>query len=175
MRERVRTGVFAGSAAAAATAGVLIGFGLARNAPFRLINSVATIALGKDAAFQDGFVPTVTAVGLVVHVLSVLLWGVIFAIAAWRLRGWWLGLAGFLFAGIVFVIDILLLPSRIAPGFESALSLPELVVVFATLGVSLAAGVAIRRLGVGSRDEGSRRAHVTKIQSLREAQDSSVL
>ena len=147
----MRRGVFAGLVAAAATGGVLLGFGSARGAPWRLINSAAVIAFGNSARFHHDFNVTVTAVGLAVHVLSVLLWGVVFAIATWRLRGWLLSLAGILFAGIVYVIDILLLPTRIAPGFESALTTPELAVVFATLGISLAAGVAL----AGGRNEQS--------------------
>ncbi|MGI9079068.1 MAG: hypothetical protein ACR2G6_17325 [Gemmatimonadaceae bacterium] len=154
MGERVRMGMFAGMAAAAATAGVLIGFGIARGAPWSLINSVAMIALGNDARFHVGF-DAVTAVGLVVHVLSILLWGVVFAIVAWRLRRWWLAFAGLLFAGVVYGIDILLLPSRIAPGFESALSTPELTIVFATLGMSLAAGVALAGPGSDESAAGS--------------------
>ncbi|MBA3558320.1 MAG: hypothetical protein H0W30_06940 [Gemmatimonadaceae bacterium] len=143
--ERGRTGIFAGLTAAAATAGVLIGFGSARGAPWKLINSDALIALGNEARFHDGFDATVTTVGLVVHLLSVVLWGLLFAIVTWRLRGWWLALAGLLFAGVVYVIDIVLLPSRIAPGFASVLSTTELAVVFLTLGLSLAAAVAITR------------------------------
>jgi len=141
--ERVRTGIFAGLTAAAATAGVLIGFGSARGAPWKLINSDAMIALGNEALFHDSFDATVTSVGILVHVLSVVLWGLLFAIVAWRLRGWWLALAGIFLGGVVYLIDIVFLPSRIAPGFESALSTTELAVVFTILGLSLAAGVAL--------------------------------
>lgn len=152
MAERLRSGLFAGLTAAAATAGVLIGFGFARGAPWRLINSDAAIVFGNNARLHDDFNTTVTVTGLVVHVLSVLLWGLLFAIATRRVRVLWLALTGMLFASAVYVIDIVLLPGRLAPGFENALSTPELIVVFATLGFSLAAGAAMARGKIVTND-----------------------
>lgn len=110
-----------------------------------MINADALIALGDRVQFHDRFHPLVTLLGLVVHTLSVVLWGILFAVLAWRLRRHWLVLAGLLFAACAYVIDIHILPGRIAPGFESALSTPELVAVFMVLGLSLAAGVAMGR------------------------------
>ena len=65
MREGVRCGVVA----AAATAGVLLGFGIARGAAMRPLNSVAHILIGSRAYYMVGLDWFVTPLALLTHVL----------------------------------------------------------------------------------------------------------
>lgn len=147
LRDRLRDGAFAGLIGAAATAGALIGFGLARGAAWRPINTVAHLAIGYRAEITDGFDPLVTSVGIAVHVASLVGWGLLFALVAARLRGARLLLAALLFAAGAFLLDHVLLPVRLKPGFELVLSWPELIAVHAILALALAAGLAMSRGG----------------------------
>jgi hypothetical protein len=141
----VGLGVYAGVIAAAATAGALIGFGRARGAAWRPLNAVGHLLLGYRARLMDRFDPLVTPVGIALHVLSVVLWGVLFALIAARLRGWRLAAAAAALGAVAFVIDIHLLPDRLGPGFPAILSRPELIAVYAVLAAALALGIQFGR------------------------------
>ncbi|HEU4566300.1 MAG TPA: hypothetical protein VFS05_16675 [Gemmatimonadaceae bacterium] len=145
LRDRLREGALAGLIGAAATAGALIGFGVARGAAWRPINTIAHLVIGYRAEITDGFDPLVTLLGLGVHVASLVAWGVLFSLLAARLRGVRLLLAALLFAAGAFALDHLLLPVRLKPGFELVLSWPELVALYAVLALALAAGLATSR------------------------------
>lgn len=144
-RERVRQGVLAGWVAAAATAGVLIGFGRARGAALAPINAVAHMVVGSRALLFDHFDAVVTSTGLALHVLYVLIWGVLFSLVAARLRGARLLVAALAAAAAIFIIDQYLVPPRFRPGFEQVLSGVEVGVVYATLAIALAIGVKLAR------------------------------
>jgi hypothetical protein len=145
LRDRLRTGAIAGFVAAAATGGAMLGFGLARGAAWRPINTVAHLVLGYRAEITDGFDLVVTPVGILVHVGSLALWGVLFALLAARLRGAVLVVAALLFAAGAFLLDHRLLPVRWKPGFELVLSLPELLALYLVLALALALGVVLAR------------------------------
>jgi hypothetical protein len=142
--------VLAGLVAAAATAGALVGFGVARGAAWRVVNTLAHLPLGYRAEITDGFDPLVTPVGLAVHAASVVGWTVLFSLVAGRLRGARLAVAALLFAGAAFLVAHRVLPVRYKPGFELVLTFPELVALYALLAVSLVAGVLMAR---GARRE----------------------
>jgi hypothetical protein len=61
------------------------------------------------------------------------------------LRGWRLALAAIAFAGAMLAADVLLLPESLRPGFETAMTLSELILLYAIVAASLSAGVAASR------------------------------
>jgi hypothetical protein len=146
LRERLSEGTRAGLVAAAATIGVLIGFGIARGAPLLPLNSVAHTAFGTRAYLMQGFDLALTLVAVTFHLISVALWGVIFALVAARLRGTALLLGSLLLALVAYFVDQHLAPERLKPGFERVLSTPELTVVYLVLALSLALGLHLARV-----------------------------
>lgn len=146
LRERLGQGIRAGVVAAASTTGVLIGFGIARGTPLLPLNSVAHMAFGTRAYLTEGFDVAVTSVALLLHFLSIALWGVIFALVAARLRGTTLIAASLLFGLAASLIDYFVAPERLRPGFERALSTPELAVVYVVLALSMPLGLHLGRV-----------------------------
>ena len=130
--------------AAAATLGVLIGFGSVRGAALRPLNGIAHTVFGTRAYLMHGFDPAVTLAALVIHVASVVAWGVIFALLAGRLRGARLIAAALLYAAAVALVDRLLVPPTLVPGFNQALTHGEIATIYVILAVSLAAGSRLR-------------------------------
>lgn len=145
LRERVREGIQAGIVAAAATLGVLVGFGAAHGAWLQPVNAVAHLVVGSRAFLIDDFAPVVTLLGLLVHVASIVLWAVVFSLLAGRLRGWRLGAAAAAFAGAAYVVDQRLTPARLAPGFERSLSGLETAAIYVVFAVALGLGVRFAR------------------------------
>ena len=146
LRERLSEGIRAGLVAAAATIGVLIGFGIVRGAPLLPLNSIAHTAFGTRAYLMQGFDPVLTSVAVTVHLLSIVLWGIIFALVAARLRGAALLVGSLVLALLAYVVDQRLVSERLKPGFEKALSAPELIVVYFVLALSLAVGLHLARV-----------------------------
>lgn len=136
----------AGTIAAAATAGTLLGLGRARGASFSLLNDAAHLLIGERARLVDTAHAQVTSLAMLVHLASLLLWGVLFALVAATSRGWRLALTALLFAGAILAIDTLLLPPALRPGFETAMTLPELVLLYAAMAAALAFG--LREAGI---------------------------
>jgi hypothetical protein len=141
LRERLSEGIRAGIVAAAATIGVLIGFGIVRGAPLLPLNSIAHTAFGTRAYLMQGFDLVLTSVAVIFHVVSVVLWAIIFALVAARLRGAGLLVGSLVFALVAYVVDQRLISERLKPGFEKALSTPEIAVVYLVLALSLALGL----------------------------------
>jgi hypothetical protein len=141
LRERVRQGMGVGLIAAAATAGALVGFGLARRAPLRPLNAVAHLLIGSRALFVEGFDVAVTPLGIALHTLSVVVWAVLFAVIAGGLRGLRLVASAAALAALAFLIDYVFVPERLQPGFEATLSAAELAATYTVLALALAAGV----------------------------------
>jgi len=139
--QRIREGVRAGLIAAAATAGVLIGLGSAHHAAMRPLNSVAHILIGSRAYYMEGVDPIVTPLGVVAHVLSIVIWGILLATVTRTLGGVRLYGAALAFAGFTWLVDLRLLPERLRPGFESGLSAAEIATVYLVLALSLAWGL----------------------------------
>lgn len=141
LRERVRRGLVAGVIAAAATAGALLGLGRAHGATFTLLNDAAHVLIGERARLVESAHGVVTILAMLVHVAVVLVWSVLFALLAGSLRGWRLVLAALVFTAAVVAIDLWLLPASMRPGFETAMSVSELVLLYGILAASLAFGV----------------------------------
>ena len=123
--------------AAAATAGALIALGRVHGAALRPLNSVAHIVTGSRAYYMEGF-GGITVVALIVHTISVIAWGIVFAIGTRRLRGATLYAPALAFAAATWVFDFRVVPDRLKPGFESGLNNAEIGFVYFILGVSLA-------------------------------------
>jgi hypothetical protein len=141
----LRLGAFAGLVAAAATAGVLIGFGLARGAPALVINTAAHVAVGSRALHLPRTDLLVTPLALVLHVVFVSAWGVLFALLAAPLRGGRLLAAAGAFVAAIAAADLWLFPARLRPGFETILGTNELLTVYAVLWLALVAGMRAAR------------------------------
>lgn len=139
----MRQGVRAGVIATAATLGTLLGFGWVRGAALRPLNSIAHMLFGTRAFLMEGFDVAVTTAALLVHVLSILLWAVIFALVAGRLRGWRLLVSAIVFTAIAWTADHYLAPAALAPGFEQVLSPIEVGTIYLVLAFSLAAGARL--------------------------------
>jgi hypothetical protein len=145
MRERVREGVRSGFVAAAATAGVLLGFGLARGAAMRPINSVAHILIGTRAYYMVGVDWLVTPLALLVHVAAVCAAGTVFALLTVRLRGGRMFAAAVVYAVALWLVIDFALPARVRPGFESGLSSVEILSVYLVMALVLAQMLARER------------------------------
>jgi hypothetical protein len=153
LRDRLLRGVWIGLVAAAATAGALVGFGWVRGSPLQPLNTVAHIVVGSRAFYVHDAHPLVTSAGLLVHVLSLVVAGMLFSVAAGRLRGAWRWVAAVVFAAVVAAFDFVLLPSRLAPGFETVLTRGEVVMVYAVL----AAAVAVASDMLANEERGTRK------------------
>ena len=155
LRDRLLRGVWIGLVAAAATAGALVGFGWVRGAPLRPLNTVAHVLVGSRAFYVHDADLLVTSAGLLVHVLSLVIAGMLFSVLAGRLRGAWRWVAAVAFAAAVAAFDFLLLPSRHAPGFETVLTRGEVVMVYAVLAaaIAVAADMTMKHEERGPRSE----------------------
>ncbi|HJU65343.1 MAG TPA: hypothetical protein VJ596_06670 [Gemmatimonadaceae bacterium] len=129
--------------AASATAGTLVGFGIVRGAPVHVLNTIAHTIFGARALTAREFDLPVTVTGIAVHYLTLIIYGVVFAILFGRLRGRQLMLSAAAVTGIVAVFDLLILPPLLRPGFESVLGTGELATIFLELAVALAVGTRI--------------------------------
>ncbi len=137
LRDRVLRGVWIGLVAAAATAGALVGFGWVRGSPLQPLNTIAHVLLGSRAFYVHEPHPLVTPAGILVHLASLILWGVLFSIGVGRRRGAWLWTGAVLFAVGIAVVDFLVLPARFSPGFETVLTRGEVIVVYAIMAAAM--------------------------------------
>jgi len=134
-----------GIVAAAATLGVLVGFGAAQGAWLQPLNAVAHLVVGSRAFVMDEFDPAVTTIALAIHVVSIVLWATLFTVVADRLRGWWVAVAAAVLAGAAYLVDQRLTPAHLAPGFERTLSTPETIAVYVVFAAALVVGVHYAR------------------------------
>jgi hypothetical protein len=138
LRDRLWVGVWIGLVAAAASAGALVGFGWVRGEPLQPLNAVAHVVVGSRAFEVSAGHPLVTSAGVLVHAISLVAWGIVLSLILGRTRGaptWAIALA---FAALVAVIDLVVLPARLSPGFETMLTRGEVVVVYVVMGVAMA-------------------------------------
>ena len=138
LRDRVVHGMWIGLVAAAATAGALVGFGTARDAPVQPLNAIAHMIVGSRAFYVQSAHLLVTPVAVLVHLTAMALCGVAFAWAFGRWRGARLWVAAIGFAALVAFVDFVILPERLSPGFESVLTRGEVAVVYTVMALALA-------------------------------------
>jgi hypothetical protein len=137
LRDRLLRGVWIGLVAAAATAGALVGFGWVRGSPVQPLNTIAHVLVGSRAFYVREAHPLVTPVGILVHALSLILWGMLFSLAVGRRRGTWLWVGAVVFAVAVAAIDFLVLPARLSPGFEAVVTRGEIIVIYALMAAAM--------------------------------------
>jgi hypothetical protein len=77
-RERIVTGITTGIIPAAATTGMLLGYGVRLGAPGRVFRVIGAIVFGVSA-YRGSDVPLAPAVGLLVHIMAMLACGVAYA------------------------------------------------------------------------------------------------
>lgn len=151
LRDRLLLGVWIGLVAAAATAGALIGFGWARGAPLQPLNTVAHVLLGSRALYARGVHPLATPAGMLVHAVSLVAWGVLFSLASARTRGAGAWVMALVFATMVAVIDFVVLPERLSPGFQTMLSTGEVIAVYGVMAAAMAVAAGRLRVDGGLR------------------------
>jgi hypothetical protein len=109
-------------------------------------NAISHIVWGDAAANMQAVSLKYTAVGLILHVMAMVMWSAFHELVfRWliHIRPGWEILAGAGVAGIAYLTNYHVVPSRLAPGFEMVLSSQSLFVIFAALGASLALGQGI--------------------------------
>lgn len=147
LRDRVLRGVWIGLVAAAATAGALVGFGWVRGAPLQPLNTIAHVLLGSRAFYVRGLDPLVSLAGILVHMVSLVVWGVVFSLVVRASRGVWLWVGALAFTVLVAVFDFLILPARLSPGFETVLTRGEVIMVYAVMAAAIAVTAGMIRRG----------------------------
>jgi hypothetical protein len=151
LRDRLLLGVWIGLIAAAATAGALVGFGWVRGTPVQPLNTLAHIVVGSRAFHVRNIDPVVTTMGMAVHVLSIVVWGLLFSLALARARGIRLWATALIFAAVVAVLDLVVVPDRLSPGFDAMLTRGELIVLYGVMAVAMALAAATVRHDRGLR------------------------
>ncbi|HET6679906.1 MAG TPA: hypothetical protein VFG84_01785 [Gemmatimonadaceae bacterium] len=149
--ERVRQGMAAGSVAAAATAGALVGFGIRGRPASRPFMEAGRALLGHDAILTASSGAIVLGAGILLHIVAMLVLGVCFSLVAAGLRGVRLLLAASVFSALVFVAVHRLLPLPPAPGLMTGWPTPRLVIIYVTLALALTAGMRLARPTVHGR------------------------
>jgi hypothetical protein len=150
---RTRRGLAAGTVAAAALVGLLIGFGRRAGTTWRPINAAAHTVLGARADgvwdFDLGVTPTGVAVVLVISAMA----GLVVALIASPFRRMQvvLAAAGVSLAGYLLHLHLV---ARMPGGLAALLAIGELRALYVTLAVSLVAGM---RFAFLSGTEGSGR------------------
>jgi hypothetical protein len=136
----IRTGLFT----AAATAGVIVGLGLRHDsalAPF-LISGRAVAA--ATTGFLAPPVPA-TVLGLLVHVVWMLLWGICFSALATPLRGLGRLAAAAGFAALVGYLATAIIPGALGAAMIAATTRPQIVFLLALFAMALVTGMRLAR------------------------------
>jgi hypothetical protein len=145
-RDRLRAGVFTGLIAAAATAGVLVAFGMGQRHPFLAFNMAAQVVIRASVAGSEpvaGPHPLLTPVGIIVHLVAVILWSTLFAVVAGHRRAVIAWAAAASTAIVLFALNTRVLPPSFRPGYEIILTNGQLFFLYFTLAVSLVVGTRL--------------------------------
>ena len=143
LRER-RLRRIAEALAAAATVGVLALRGRREDGSAAApLNAVSHVYWGERALQEDRVSLRYTGAGFVTHVISALMWGVVYEkLLGERGRRPLSRLVRDTAAATAAIaaVDFAVVPQRLTPGFEHRLSTPSLLGVYTALGLALAAG-----------------------------------
>ena len=143
----MRTGLLVGGLAGATTAGVLVGLGMRHGRalePFFVQGRAFLSTLGGEAP------PSMLAVGvgILVHCIWMMLWGVSFSMIATRMRGFALVLTALLFVVVIGVLASTIVPGALGAAGMALLSTPQTIFLLLLLGGALIAGVRAMRPSV---------------------------
>ncbi|MDQ3995970.1 MAG: hypothetical protein M3303_03015 [Gemmatimonadota bacterium] len=136
-------GVLAGTLAAAATAGALLGFGVQQGTPARPFNAVASLILGDRAEGIWGFHPVVTVVGVIVLVAVTLGWGLLFARLAGGTRGLRLAGAAAIVAVAALAVHVVIATRLLGANVSDVLAPAQVIALHLVLGVALGVGMRL--------------------------------
>ena len=145
LHDRVVAGLRAGAVAASGTAGALVGFGGRQGTPARPFNAIAALVLGARAEGIWGVDAAATSIGVLLHVALVLFLGVLFALLAAPLRGARLLVSAVLFSALVALAGCRALPASVHASVASAVTMPQVVVVYLVLSLCLVYGMRLAR------------------------------
>jgi hypothetical protein len=136
-------GVLAGTLAAAATAGALLGFGVQQGTPARPFNAVASLILGDRAEGIWGFHPVVTVVGVIVLVTVTLGWGLLFARLAGGTRGLRLAGGAAIVAVAALAVHVVIATRLLGANVSDVLAPAQVIALHLVLGVALGVGMRL--------------------------------
>lgn len=91
---------------------------------------------------------TVTITGIALHVAFTIGWGVLFAVVAARVRGWWLLVASAAVALVAWMVASGLLLRQAGPGAAEVLGPGQLAGLHLVLAVALAIGMRFARSAI---------------------------
>lgn len=144
MSERLSSGIRVGTLAGATSAGVLVGLGMRHGAAFAPFGILGRAFAARFAGIVPA-TPFATVLGVVLHFLWMVLWGVCFALFAARLRGGALLTAAVLFAGFIGAIGATVAPGALGAAAVASLTIAQTVFLLALLALTLAAGMHFAR------------------------------
>ena len=130
----------AGGIVAAATAGVLAGFGLGGDGAGSAFRTLGRLALGVPQNGGAAAQSAALVAGCLLHMLVAGLWGAIFLLIAQRLRGVRLAGAAVLFALFVYALDLGLLPPLLRLGHGARAFPSQSVLLHFVLALAVGAG-----------------------------------
>jgi hypothetical protein len=139
---RLAAGVYLGLLAAAATAGVLVGFGLRHGSsldPFHVYGRAALGAATGRVASRD----LAILAGFLAHTLWMLLWGVCFSVVATPLRGSRTALAALAYAALLGVLSVSIVPGALGAASLATLSAAQRVFLVLVVAGTLTAGMRL--------------------------------
>lgn len=142
--ERLSSGMRVGTLAGATSAGVLSGLGMRHGVAFTPFEIFGRAFAARFAGVVLA-PPVATAVGVVLHVTCMVLWGVCFALFAARLRGGALLTAAILFAAFIGAIGATVAPGALGAAGVASLTIAQTVFLLALLALTLAAGMRVAR------------------------------
>lgn len=139
----MRAGLQAGLIAAAATGGSLLAFGMGLDSPWLPFALASHVVLGARVSDPTGIHPLVTLVGVGVHILAILIWGVLYSWLAGG-RGWRIAIpVALLFGAVVFLLNTRVFPKALRPGYESVLSDAQMIFLHVALALTLVIGTRL--------------------------------
>jgi len=136
-RERLVTGITTGILPAAATTGMLLGFGVRDGAPALVFNAIGAMLLGSGAAGRDFSMATI--VGALLHIVVMLLYGVAYTTLVAEQGEHRLSWA--VAVGAAAVIAMLVFTRVFGGGIALVLSLGNLLEIGAVIGIALPIGM----------------------------------
>lgn len=152
----LRTAVFSGTGAAlAAMAAVTLLSRLEGKGAARPINATSHVIWGPKTAQRDEIDLAHTAPGLGINIVSAFFWGSVFALSAprpaqTRPGGLLARASGTTLAAAL--VDYVLVPKRLRPGWELALRARSVAAALAAMGTGLAVGSLVARETDGKTD-----------------------
>lgn len=147
----MRAALQVGTIAAAATAGVLVGFGFGNDGPLSPFRTLGRLALGVTQNASAAAHGAALIAGSLLHALLAGVWGVLFVLIAGSLHGIRRVGAALLFAVFVYALDLGLLPPLLRLGHGARAFPSQNVFLHLVLAAALATGSRIataRRRGV---------------------------